>query len=108
MITTSTHQYALLPDPTGLVGIIKYMLISLLLLIINSSVFAAPVTNGVDTKATVIATELSYSTAPAGSVSGIALTTQPIVKASRCVWKYRYRLHQYGNANRSKRGGIKW
>ena len=79
MITT--HRHTLSADPTGSVGIIKLLIISLLLLIINSSVFAAPVTNAAGTKAIVTATELSYHTAPAGSVSGSALTTQPSVKA---------------------------
>ena len=39
------------------------------------------VTNGTGTLTTVAATKLAYATAPAGSASGVALTTQPVVHA---------------------------
>ncbi len=39
------------------------------------------VNNGSGSTVSVTATALSFSTAPAGSVSGVALTTQPVVKA---------------------------
>lgn len=42
----------------------------------------APVSNGTGTKVDIIASELRFTTQPSGSVSGIALTTQPIVKAT--------------------------
>jgi hypothetical protein len=42
----------------------------------------APVTNGVDAQITVKATEYRFATQPAGSVSGAALLTQPVVWAT--------------------------
>ena len=41
----------------------------------------SPVNNGSGSTVNVTATALNFSTAPAGSVSGVALTTQPVVKA---------------------------
>ena len=42
----------------------------------------APVNNGTGTKVDIVASELRFTTQPAGSVSGISLTSQPIVKAT--------------------------